>query len=71
MWSRKSHKAQLGDGSFFVGDFATLILVFVGGGGAGVDKGTIGSVQGGGCDIVSIHWTSVNMICGVWVGLGG
>ena len=34
-----------------------------------MDEGTTRYVLGGGCNAISIGWTCVNMIFGVWVGL--
>ena len=70
-WSRTSHKAQLGGGRGSVGDLGSLPLVFGGGEGVEVYAKAVGCVPGGGCDTVLIGWTSVSMICGVGMGVGG
>ena len=51
--------------------FWFLPLVLIGGWGIGVDEQVVSFVLEGECDIVSIGWTGVNMICGARVGWGG
>ena len=70
-WSKTSLKAQVRGGHGSVKDLGSFPPVFMGGGGVGGDAEVVIYVPRSGCDTVSIGWTSVNMICGVGVGLGG
>ena len=71
MWLRTSHKAQVGGGHGYAGGFVSFPPILLRGGGSRVNEGETGCLPRGGCDIVSIVWTSFSTICVVGVGLGG